>query len=108
MAAEVALAYQASSATAPSNSRSIATSWFFLARRSARTATQKQTHIRIRFYDARMPGAIAVIGRAQMRTCHDTLVAFLRDVGCAIRRVSVSLSEIASGEAIEEKSWSSP
>jgi hypothetical protein len=52
-----------------------------------------------------MPGAIVVIGRAQMRTCHDTVVGFLRDVGSAIRQVSVRLSDAASGVAIEEKSW---
>ena len=52
-----------------------------------------------------MPGAIVVIGRAQMRTCHDTVVGFLRQAGCAIRRVSVRLSDTASGAAVEERSW---
>jgi len=33
------------------------------------------------------------------------VVGFLRDVGSAIRRVSVRLSDVASGVAIEEKSW---
>ncbi len=52
-----------------------------------------------------MPGAIVVIGRAQMRTCHDTVVGFLCLAGCAIRRVSVRLSDAASGFAVEERSW---
>jgi hypothetical protein len=52
-----------------------------------------------------MPGAIIVIGRAEMRTCHDVVVAFLGQAGCAIRRVSVRLSDAASGVVVEEKSW---
>jgi hypothetical protein len=51
-----------------------------------------------------MIGAMVVIGRAQMRTSHDTVVGFLREVGCAIGRVRVRLSD-ASGVAIEEKTW---
>ena len=51
-----------------------------------------------------MPVAIIVIGRARMRTSHDTVVGFLRQAGCAIRRVSVRLSDTASGVAVEEKS----
>jgi hypothetical protein len=54
------------------------------------------------FLDARMPEAIVVIGRTQMRTCHDTV---MRHVGCAIRCVSVGLSDAASGVTVEEKSW---
>jgi hypothetical protein len=52
-----------------------------------------------------MPVAIVVIGRARMRTNHDTVVGFLRHVGWAIRRVSVRLSNAASGVAVEDKSW---
>jgi hypothetical protein len=52
-----------------------------------------------------MPGAIVVIGRGQMWTCHDIVVGFLREAGCAIRRVSVRLSDATSGVAVEEKSW---
>ena len=51
-----------------------------------------------------MIGAMVVIGRAQLRTSHSTLVGFLRGAGCAIGRVHVRLSD-ASGVAIEEKSW---
>lgn len=52
-----------------------------------------------------MAVAIVVIGRAQMRTCHETVVGFLCQAGSAIRRVSVRLSDTASGVAVEEKSW---
>ena len=52
-----------------------------------------------------MSSAIMVIGRGQMPTCHDTVVGFLRQAGCAIRRVSVRLSHTASGVAVEERSW---
>jgi hypothetical protein len=51
-----------------------------------------------------MPGAIVVIGRAQMRTCHDTVVGFLRQAGSAVQRVRVRLSD-ASGVAVEENVW---
>jgi hypothetical protein len=52
-----------------------------------------------------VPEAIIVIGRAQIGTCQNTVVGFLRQAGCAIRRVNVRLSEAASGVAIEEKGW---
>jgi hypothetical protein len=52
-----------------------------------------------------MPEAIIVIGRARMRTCHDTVVGFLRQAGWGIRRVSVRLSHAASGVAVEERTW---
>jgi hypothetical protein len=51
-----------------------------------------------------MIGAMVVISRAQLRTSHDTVVAFLRGVGSAIGRVRVRLSD-ASGVAIEDRSW---
>jgi hypothetical protein len=51
-----------------------------------------------------MPGAIIVIGRAQMRTSHDTVIGFLCQASCAIRRVTVRLSNTASGAAVEERS----
>ena len=40
-----------------------------------------------------------------MRTCHDTVIGFLRQASFAIRRVSVRLSDAASGVAVEERSW---
>jgi hypothetical protein len=52
-----------------------------------------------------MPGAIVVIGRTQIRTCHETVAGFLRQAGDAIRRVSVRLSDTASGVTVEEKTW---
>jgi hypothetical protein len=51
-----------------------------------------------------MAGAMVVIGRPRLRTSHDTVVAFLRQTGRAIRRVRVRLSD-ASGVAVEEKIW---
>ena len=52
-----------------------------------------------------MASAIVVIGHAQMRTCHETVVGFLRQSGRRIRRVGVRLSDTTSGVAVEEKSW---
>jgi hypothetical protein len=51
-----------------------------------------------------MPDALVVISRPRLRTSHDTVVAFLGQAGCAIRRISVRLSD-ASGVAVEEKIW---
>jgi TolB-like protein len=42
---------------------------------------------------------------AQMPTCHEIVVGFLRQTCCAIRRVSVRLSDAASGISVEERSW---
>jgi hypothetical protein len=51
-----------------------------------------------------MTGAMVVIGCVQVRTSHDTVVAFLHQAGHGIQRVRVRLSD-ASGVAVEEKIW---
>src|ERR1700722_19583121 len=51
-----------------------------------------------------MTDAVAFINCSQLRTSHDTVVAFLLTAGCVITRVRVRLSD-ASGVAVEEKSW---
>ena len=51
-----------------------------------------------------MVDAVVIVGRAQMRTSHDTVVGFLRQANCAIRRVRVRLSD-TSGVAVEERIW---
>jgi hypothetical protein len=51
-----------------------------------------------------MIGAMVVISRSRLRTSHDTVVAFLRQGGRAIRHVRVRLSD-PSGVAVEERIW---
>jgi hypothetical protein len=51
-----------------------------------------------------MANAMVVIGRPQLRHCHDTVVGFIRQGGCAIRRVRVKLSDTC-GVAVEEEIW---
>jgi hypothetical protein len=51
-----------------------------------------------------MADAMVVVGRAQMRTSHDTVLGFLRRAGCAIGRVRLRFSE-ACGVAVEERIW---
>lgn len=49
-----------------------------------------------------MTGAVVVINRPQLRTCHSIVVGFLRSSGPTISRVRVRLSD-AAGVAVEEK-----
>ena len=51
-----------------------------------------------------MTDATVVINGPRLRTSHDTVVAFLRQAGRAIRRVRVRLSD-PSGVAVEERIW---
>jgi hypothetical protein len=51
-----------------------------------------------------MTGAIVVISRPQLRTCHGIVVGFLRAAGRTTKRVRVRISD-ASGVALEEKIW---
>jgi hypothetical protein len=54
--------------------------------------------------DSGMTDATVVINGPRLRTSHDTVVAFLRQAGRAIRRVRLRLSD-ASGVTVEEKIW---
>ena len=51
-----------------------------------------------------MIGAMVVISRTQLHSSHDTVASFVRNAGCAIRRVRVRLCD-ASGVAVGDKSW---
>jgi hypothetical protein len=51
-----------------------------------------------------MTDATVVINGPWLRTSHDTVVAFLRQGGRAIRHVRVRLSD-PSGVAVEERIW---
>jgi hypothetical protein len=51
-----------------------------------------------------MIGAMVVISRPRLRTSHETVVAFLCQAGCAIRRVRVRLFD-PSGVAVEDRIW---
>jgi len=47
---------------------------------------------------------MVVISGPRLPTCHDAIVGFIRQAGCAIRRVRVTLSD-TSGVAVEERIW---
>jgi hypothetical protein len=51
-----------------------------------------------------MPGSTVTISLSRLPTCHDAVVGFIRQAGCAIRRVRLTLSD-TSGVAVEDTIW---
>jgi hypothetical protein len=76
----------------------------FLTRRAGRTVTQELDASLGSVQDSGMTDATVVINGRRLRTSHDTVVAFLRQGGRAIRRARVRLSD-PSGVAVEERIW---
>jgi len=75
-----------------------------MTRWATRKVYREQTQILGSVQDSFMPEAMVVISPPRLQTCHDTVVGFICQAGCAIRRVRLRLSD-ASGVAVEDKIW---